>query len=333
MGKTATTATTSLPGNQGQKFPGTTPATSAEERTRAHSKFFTGIRNGLWAPKHEARMGKSVWLFGWLIGKQTGQNGSAGMVLGGKVLTWEWIAQESGWPLRTLKRWAATLRRGGYIYITQTQHGVILGIRNAKKFAGIQPSLFPEEAAARSGPLGSGPDTKTGPLETKTGPLGVPILLMKSKGECDGRTRAKSTRSSIPSLAYDFQKLAEESWTLHYEGAKPTWGRAEFTVLARVANSHRELGLEALGCVWGNFLGSTDRFITDRGHNPKDFWSHFDRVRRGPILQTGGKPDAQSRTRANIAAVEEFLRRDREVDGNLRRSLSPASWRRTDRYL
>ena len=269
-------------------------------------------------------MGKAVWFFGWLISRQTTQNGSTGLVLGGKVLTWEWVAAKSGWPERTLQRWGQILRSRGYIEIDLEQHGFTVKIRNAKKFLPWQGSLFPGTPEVAS--LATNGDAKSGDPATKSGEPDVPILLMKSKDEIKGRrTRAKSTRSSIPSLAYQFQKLAEQTWTLRYEGAKPTWGTAEFTLLAKVANKHQELGLEGLGHVWGNFLASMDRFITDRGHNPKDFWTHFDGLRRGPILQKGGKPDAQSRTRENIAAVEEFLRRDGALDGNLRRSLPPAS--------
>jgi len=315
----------SAPPQQGQvkRLPGAAPRSSPEQRTQAHSKFFTGIRNGLWAPKHEMKMGKSVWFFGWLVGRQTTQNGSTGLVLGGKVLTWQWLASESGWPVRTLQRWGQILRSRGYIEIDREQHGFTVKIRNAKKSLHYQGNLFAGTPFVAS--LATSGDAESGEPRAKSGEAGAPILLMKSKDEGKGRrTRVKSTRSSIPSLAGQFQKLAEETWRLRYEGANPTWGVVQFTVLAKVANKHHELGLEGFGWVWANFLASTDRFITDRGHNPKDFWTYFDRLRRGPILLRGGKADAATRTQGNIAAVREFLRRDGALDGDLRRSLPPA---------
>lgn len=286
---------------------------------KRHAQFYIGARNGLVDGKHIRAMGMGVWLFLWCLGRQTTADGD---VLGGKEVSYQELALELGQSAKTIRNWADCLRTHRYIKTARGKRGLVWQVLNPKKFRHYQRSLFQD--SPNLGTLDDVECPNLGRGVPKSGHSVSRNLLMKSKGEGKGRTRAKNARSSLPSLAGQFQKLAEETWMLRYEGVKPTWGVVQFTVLAKVANKHPELGLEGLGGVWGNFLASMDRFITDRGHNPKDFWTHFDGLRGGPILQKGGKPDAQSRTRANIAAVEEFLRRDGALDGNLRRSLPPA---------
>lgn len=289
-----------MPIKQPQPNPTTPSASSSfsafqDSRDKRHAQFYTGLTNGLFEPRHERKMGKAVWFFGWLVGRETVLDGSAGLVFGGRLLTWKWLAARSGWPERTLQRWARILRSRSYIEIELEQHGFTLKIRNAKKFLPRQQSLFPGSPLVAN--LATNGGTKSGDPGTKSGEPAVSILLMKSVGaEGKVRTSAQDARSSRPSLAGEFQKLAEQTWTLRYQGAKPTWGSAEFTVLAQVAKKHPELGLQELGAVWESFLGSTLPFIADRGHNPKDFRTYFDRLRRGPVLErragTGRAPTA-----------------------------------------
>ena len=42
-----------------------------------------GLVDGLFAPEHRERMGEAVWLFGWLVARQTAQKDAVGFVLGG----------------------------------------------------------------------------------------------------------------------------------------------------------------------------------------------------------------------------------------------------------
>lgn len=75
----------------------------------------TGLRGGLFEAKHGAQMGPAVWLYGWLVMRQTTEHGSTGLVLGGRPITYREIEQETGFNRRTLERWMRRLRRGGYI--------------------------------------------------------------------------------------------------------------------------------------------------------------------------------------------------------------------------
>lgn len=105
----------------------------------------SGIRGGLWDDAHLERMGSAVWLFGWLVHRQTRERFGVGLVLGGSPLTYERIREDTGMPVRTLKRWMSRLARAGYIRITHAAHKrMVVEIVKAKKF-GPQQLRFPQQ--------------------------------------------------------------------------------------------------------------------------------------------------------------------------------------------
>jgi len=105
----------------------------------------SGIRGGLWDDAHLERMGPAVWLFGWLVHRQTRERFGVGLVLGGSPLTYETIRQDTGMPIRTLKRWMSRLIRSGYVRVTHAGHKrMVIEIVKAKKF-GPQQLRFPQQ--------------------------------------------------------------------------------------------------------------------------------------------------------------------------------------------
>jgi len=96
--------------------------------------FNAGLRGALFEAKHYERMGAAIWLYGWLILRQTRQEGATGWVLGGKPIAYREINEETGFEPRTLERWMRVLRRGGYIETTTAPTGVVVRITKAKKF-------------------------------------------------------------------------------------------------------------------------------------------------------------------------------------------------------
>lgn len=103
-----------------------------------------GIRGGLWDDVHLERMGPAVWLFGWLVHRQTREHNGVGLVLGGSPLTYKIISQDTGMAERTLKRWMARLGRSGYVRVKHTTYKrMIIQITKAKKF-GPQQLRFPQ---------------------------------------------------------------------------------------------------------------------------------------------------------------------------------------------
>ena len=93
-----------------------------------------GLRGVLFEARHHRRMGAAVWLYGWLVLRQTHQHGDLGWVLGGAPISYREIEEETGFNCRTLERWMHTLRRHGYIETEAAPSGVIVRITKAKKF-------------------------------------------------------------------------------------------------------------------------------------------------------------------------------------------------------
>ncbi|GEM_PF-1583605 len=95
--------------------------------------FNTGLRGVLFEARHYERMGSAVWLYAWLVLRQTHQTGSIGWVLGGSPVSYKEIEEETGFNARTLERWMSTLRRHGYIETELAVGGLIIRITKAKK--------------------------------------------------------------------------------------------------------------------------------------------------------------------------------------------------------
>ena len=93
-----------------------------------------GLRGVLFEAHHYARMGQAVWLFGWVLLRETRDRGGIGFVLGGRPITYREIEEETGFARKSLERWMRILRRGGYIETTTAPSGIIVRIQKAKKF-------------------------------------------------------------------------------------------------------------------------------------------------------------------------------------------------------
>jgi len=96
--------------------------------------FNAGLRGVLFEARHYERMGAALWLYGWLVLRQTHQSGSLGWVLGGSPISYREIEEETGFNRRTLERWMTVLRRHGYVETEAAPAGIIVRITKAKKF-------------------------------------------------------------------------------------------------------------------------------------------------------------------------------------------------------
>jgi len=130
-----------------------------------------GIRGGLWDEAHLERMGPAVWLFGWLVHRQTREHNGVGLVLGGSPLTYKIISEDTGMAVRTLKRWMARLGRSGYVRVKHTTYKrMIIQITKAKKF-GPQQMRFPQNslfAQESKGPLPAHESPSKGPMVARS---------------------------------------------------------------------------------------------------------------------------------------------------------------------
>jgi hypothetical protein len=105
--------------------------------------FNTGLRGVLFEARHYERMGSAVWLYAWLVLRQTHQTGEVGWVLGGAPVSYREIEEETGFNVRTLERWMSTLRRYGYIQTQSSMGGLIVRITKAKKHTQARNSAEP----------------------------------------------------------------------------------------------------------------------------------------------------------------------------------------------
>ncbi len=93
-----------------------------------------GLRGVLFEARHYERMGAAIWLYGWLVLRQTHQQGDIGWVLGGAPISYREIEEETGFNVRTLERWMRSLRQHGYIQTQAAPAGIIVRITKAKKY-------------------------------------------------------------------------------------------------------------------------------------------------------------------------------------------------------
>jgi hypothetical protein len=93
-------------------------------------------------------MGAAIWLYGWLVLRQTHQTGTTGWVLGGAPISYREIEEETGFNRRTLERWMRLLRRHDYIATEAAQGGVIVRILKAKKHGRTSESARPARKVA-----------------------------------------------------------------------------------------------------------------------------------------------------------------------------------------
>ena len=96
--------------------------------------FYIEVTNNLLDPKHVNAMGKSVWLFMWLLDKMTSisENGK-GIVLGGKPIKYSEIKEDLGLSIATYRRHISQLKRHCYIDIRRTPYGLIIIVNKARK--------------------------------------------------------------------------------------------------------------------------------------------------------------------------------------------------------
>lgn len=94
--------------------------------------------SGLLSPEHYKRIGSALWLFLWCVSsttKEVEKNGIMwGIVLGNKPLKLPEIADIFEVNEKTVRRWLNALEENEYIKITRAPYGLILTVKNSKKW-------------------------------------------------------------------------------------------------------------------------------------------------------------------------------------------------------
>lgn len=162
--------------------------------------FNCGLNGGLFESKHYNAMGDAVWLFGWLVHRQTQMNGS---VLNGTPILDCRIAKDTGHPLKRIRRWRDTLlvEPGPYIEVKRTPIGHIYRILKPKKFTAQQIPLPMEELPVpKNGNLLPEQVPKNGNLSAQKWELKrlQTVELQKSNTRERERARVETTELNEP---------------------------------------------------------------------------------------------------------------------------------------
>lgn len=97
------------------------------------------IYSGLLEPEHYNKIGSAIWLFLWCISsitkeKEDEEGVTWGIVLGNKPIKLSEIAARYKVNGKTVSRWLDILEQHEYIRVTRAARGLILSVRNSKKW-------------------------------------------------------------------------------------------------------------------------------------------------------------------------------------------------------
>jgi hypothetical protein len=208
--------------------------------------FNAGLRGALFEAKHHARMGAAIWLYGWLVLRETRQVGATGLVLGGRPVSYREIGEETGFGRKTLERWMRVLRRQGYIETRAVPSGIVVRITKAKKFApSAQFPQLPQAGSATSraplrGGEGSPPQGCGGNMRHALGGREVPVRMGSNN------PYKHNIRPSFPLLKYVKNGISQansgtENASLDSSGASHGAGKR---LTARASSRENALRLE-----------------------------------------------------------------------------------------
>jgi hypothetical protein len=214
---------------------------SAEvERNRQDPKYHLPIFIGLLAKKHYHQIGPAIWVFLWLIDKVTQEYEDAdgmrwGKVLGGRPFRYQNIADYYGISLITVKRYINTLKKWGYIRTGRDQYGVIVELRNSRKW--ISRSIKNDTALIKndtSEPSKRRPDGHFPTVTNSINKQNKNIYESSSDstpGETSKKTSKKSGSKYTPEQTKQMKEILEyfdwAYWMVTGEDYRPFPGRDE----------------------------------------------------------------------------------------------------------
>ncbi|SEC18594.1 hypothetical protein [Paenibacillus sp. GP183] len=97
------------------------------------------IYSGILDPKHYQNLGPAIWFFLWCVSsttKEVKKDGVIwGIVLGNKPMNLVELSAPFGVSSETVRRWIGTLKQHDYIKVTRAPYGLIIHVKNSKKFS------------------------------------------------------------------------------------------------------------------------------------------------------------------------------------------------------
>lgn len=165
---------------------------------------WVGAKGGLIAEKHYYAMRDAIWLFEWLLLRQTGlsENGE-GVVNYGHPITRREISEDTGFADSRIERWTDRLRRTDYIRTEKSgKDGLVFWIQAAKhksKRAQVAAKMLPVEPPPTTKMLPRHKNAASQPTENKRISLvgGAPIPKSLSYYNKDAAAKASAVISSL----------------------------------------------------------------------------------------------------------------------------------------
>jgi len=119
----------------------------------AHSHPFY-VWSGLLDPKHKKKIGSAIWEFLWCINRITKEiknnDGTWGLVLGGKPIKAKEIEDDLGSHPQSIKESLRKLEASGYIKTIRTPHGQVIHVNKSKRCSQKATSQKKEELVDNS---------------------------------------------------------------------------------------------------------------------------------------------------------------------------------------
>ena len=175
-----------------------------------------GAKGGLLAEKHYYAMREAIWLFEWLLLRQTGLNEiGEGVVSYGHPITRKEIHEDTGYGASRIERWIERLRCTEYIRTEKRGNdGLIFFVLAAKhktKKARVAASVQPPEAQVTPPMLPPHKNAATYPTEDKKVTLvgGSPIPKSLSYPNKDA---AAKTAAGVKSLSKQKEIPKPKTW-------------------------------------------------------------------------------------------------------------------------
>lgn len=178
--------------------------------------FWVGVKGGLVAEKHYYAMKDAVWLFLWLVLRQTGLNESGeGIVNYGHPITRQEITENTGFADWRIERWTDRLRRTDYIRTEKSGNSglifFVLAGKHKTKRAREAAKMLPPKPEVTTNLLPPDKSAATYNLENKKVTLigGSPIPKSLSYYNKDA---AAKIAAGVSSLAKQKEIPKPKSW-------------------------------------------------------------------------------------------------------------------------
>ena len=268
--------------------------------------FLIPFSSGGIKPPHVKQIGPAYPLFLRLEDMVTTGEGTTGIVLGGKPVRDEDLAEYLGLSRRAVNDLRRRLEKYGYIKTEHRREGNAIWVLKSKKLM-----LLRKLRAEESQPEIGGNPPPHGEILPPDGdilPSGPSVPINDQAVTKQGRGRGK-TASRVPHpLHHEIRTWCSGEWEQRF-GKKPPWDGRDNKALKELLEARQDLTLAEVQQVWANYMGSTKKFYDDNGWPLRAFCQDFAGLSLHPVHDRGrqgtaptAKPNGQGASTGKFAA-------------------------------